>query len=154
MGLIVCCKRSCCFPCFPVKTKNNITYPQTVEIPAPFEIHPSVSPKAAELLLGVIEVLMTRPLDYHQGIGYVKAECGTPCCILGHMYILQSGRPLQGAHFVGTDSGTAFGLTEDQSLSLYVSPFWPSPWKQKSDTDWVHPETAIARIEHFLRTGE
>lgn len=129
-------------------------FPQRETIPAPLEIHPSVSPLAAELLLKVAEVLAARPKLYNQQIPY-PAECGAPCCIIGHMEMEARAMGLR-----------EIGLTGEQSNAIFLFNKWPEQfrnpvheryWKGKCRgclTSTVTAPEGIARIEHFLRTGE
>ncbi len=130
-----------------MKTKNNTTFPQTIEIPQPLEVHPSVSPKAAALLEGVIEVLMKEPQRYHQL--QPSSHCGSPCCIVGHMQILSAGDDL--------------GLTPEQFNDIYYTSNWINKGIPGVDEHYnkqgcaghnLPASIGIARIEHFLRTGE
>lgn len=129
-----------------MKTKlqlNNVQHEQTVEIPLPLEVHPSVSAKAAALLEGVMEALMKTPAMYRQS--NADHRCGSPCCIIGHM------RAQLGVYGHYCDPGIldSLGLKEEQAKRLFSSHYWPTP--HNSDPS---PAQGIARIEHFLRTGE
>lgn len=130
---------------------NNTVHPQTVEVPLPLEVHPSVSPLAAELLMKTYETIVREPKLYHQGVRYVKEDCASPCCILGHMSVAKNGRH---AHGVYTWSGAGLGLTHEQTTAIYTSTIWPAPFTQKNSCELCPVEIGLARIEHFLRTGE
>lgn len=135
-----------------MNTKNTTQFAQEVEIPLPLEVHPSVSQKAAELLLGVIEVLMRKPEMYNQ-MGTHQMECGTPCCIIGHMRVLSGDR--------FADRHKKLGLSVNQCESLFHATKWPEQFKPShGDVSYsticerIPASVGIARIEHFLRTGE
>ncbi len=130
--------------------KNSVIHPQEIAVPLPIEVHPSVSPKAAELLGGVIAVLLKTPEKYNQQEPY--SVCGSPCCIMGHMALM--GYP-----------GTSSGLTSDQTFGIEYLSGWPAHLREavqntaeadghrKLTMEYATPEQGIARCEHFLRTG-
>lgn len=134
-----------------MKTKleqNNATHPQTVEVPVPLEVHPSVSPLAAELLMRVVEEIGSRPENYNQQNPVRKrwlSGCESPCCIIGWM-----------EHFAGQSdcSGAAVGLTKRQYDSIFSYGQWGQFLDVQKLAKDVPASVGIARIEHFLRTGE
>ena len=145
-----------------MKTKNNTQFTQLVEIPQPLEVHPSVSPKAAALLEGVIEILMREPSRYNQ-MQEFPSSCKSPCCILGHM------RQVAGVSATLAEHGDV-NLTYQQQERLLHFADWPASCKELGyealkakfgENYWLLPTSenlpasvGIDRIEHFLRTGE
>lgn len=133
----------------PPKPKSSPSFPQEMEIPVPLTVHESVSPKAAALLEGVIEVLMVTPKMYDQWSAY-RSHCGTPLCIIGWM-----------AHFAGIPQNTypeqrdreafapTLGLTAFQLERLYLPSLWPTPHDNAPT-----PAQGITRISHFITTGQ
>lgn len=133
-----------------MKTKlalNSQVHPQEIAIPETIQVHPSVSPKAAALLEGVIEVLMVNPERYDQMWG--QSYCGTPCCILGHCAALAK---------IGTGEWSVYtvrdqlGLTYEKFDKIYWDTSWPEQFRG-SGTNTTTQAMAVARIEHFLKTG-
>lgn len=126
-------------------TENNAVHPQTVEIPQPLEVHPSVSSLAAELLMKTAELLAHEPACYLQ-----SNPCGSVCCIIGHMEAIAGVDTLFG------DSSThvRIGLQGDQYEKIFHLPEWPAHIRQNYASENVPASIGIARIEHFLRTGE
>lgn len=134
-----------------MKTKTvssfaGVQHPQTEAIPQPLEIHPSVSPKAAGLLLSVVEVLIKTPHRYRQW--WPLNSCETPCCILGHM------AAFAGRSCFSPDSCDEAGLTLPQFESLFLWSRWPATFQKGLGQHSAAAPEAIGRIEHFLRTGE
>lgn len=129
-----------------MNTKTT-TFPQTIEIPSPLEIHPSVSPLAAELMMKTAEVLAATPQLYLQhtaGAG----SCNTPCCIFGWM------RRFSGEeNTYWKDCITSVGLTPQQAESIFKYWEWPACVAPRNKL-LITAHEGIARIEHFLRTGE
>lgn len=122
--------------------KSLQVHPQTTEIPEPLTIHPSVSPLAAELLMKTARELMVRPWLYDQSKPIAR-ECGAPCCIIGHMmnFSGQGGMACEPQRV---------GLSSSQFVSIFHAFSWPVHPKGSATT----AAEGIARIEHFLRTGE
>lgn len=122
--------------------KSTTVFPQTEEIPVPLEIHPSVSPLAAELLMKVAERLALNPACYNQQ--WPRHSCNSPCCIIGHM-----------EHLSGVDGN---GLTEHQRQSLFYVSHWPEGLQPEERTimavESIPASDGIARIEHMLKTGQ
>ncbi len=134
-----------------MKTKieqNSVCHPQTVEIPQPLEVHPSVSELAARLLATVIERLMAKPDSFNQNSASIS--CESPCCILGHCAILI------GASNVDESRPEFLGLNRVQFQKIFWPDQWPKQFRPANDNEWkgIPAATGIARIEHFLRTGE
>lgn len=132
--------------------KSTTVFPQTEEIPVPLEIHPSVSPLAAELLMKVAEILANEPARYCQA-KFSGHRCGAACCILGHM-AASAGMRLPFDE-TGELNAHNLGLTSLQYRRIFSHSLWPEcigamnlAYKE------VTPMLAIARIEHFLRTGQ
>ncbi len=126
-------------------------YPQTTEIPVPLVVHESVSPLAAELLMKVTDILHRNPENYNQARCNTY-WCGTPLCIYGHMANIL-GKKVNGVCDEDRDaSAKEVGLTKKQLEALFYTENWPT-----AHGKFMHdatPEQGIARIEHFLRTGE
>lgn len=120
--------------------QNNLIHPQTVAVPEPLTVHPSVSALAAELLMKTCEQIAKEPDSYNQQVP--TRMCGSPCCITGWM-----------EHFAG---GYNIGLTREQERSLFL---WFSGWPNHLQGGFdrakdVTADFGIARIEHFLTTGQ
>lgn len=111
--------------------KNNAVHPQTVEIPQPLEIHPSVSADLAREMLRVADTLCRCP-ELFDGGTVVDLYPDRPRCIIGH---LTGNRHL------------AFERWPENQPALYR--MYGEANAHGDDAGW-----AIARIEHFLRTGE
>lgn len=119
-------------------------FPQTEVIPQPLTVHESVSPLAAELLMKAAEILAKTPERYYQG--ECTNECGAPCCIIGHMLWLVGAQDLLSSSKAALDS---IGLSNIQRDRIYHTFYWPMKHTRNPS-----PQEGIARIEHFLRTGE
>lgn len=123
---------------------NSVAHPQVEAIPAPLEVHPSVSPLAAELLMKTAEVLHMKPELYNQQ--YPTHRCNSPCCIVGHMEA-----------FAGESDmcGKAVGLTYEQYRGIFNYPSgWPAHLvKFEMRACEVPASMGIARIEHMLTHG-
>lgn len=124
------------------KTTNHpgVIHPQTVEIPQPLDVHPSVSQRAQEILMQVAELLAKSPERYAQ-----RTPCGSCCCIIGHAEALGHGES---------------GLSQTQRSRIFLMMYWPTalmkaaqPYYNSMAVD-VPASIGIARIEWFLRTGE
>lgn len=126
---------------------KNEQYPQSEVIPQLLEIHPSISAKAAELLMKTSKRLMQQPEAYNQSWP-IHDSCGTPCCILGHC------ASFIGRTAVGPCDATLVGLTDSQFYSLFWRSRWPDQFSFPLNPYGVNAETAVARIEYFLRTGK
>lgn len=131
---------------------QNTVYPQTVEIPKPLEIHPSVSPLAAELLMKTAEILAAQPSSYDQSDCGGRGTCNSPCCIIGHMLVFA------GCWELASHTSAAqqrIGLTQDQRDVLYSPYRWPGHLRV-AGRSWseITPAEGIARISHFLSTGQ
>ncbi len=125
------------------KTKNSTVFPQTEAIPQPLEVHPSVSPLAAELLMKTAEKLAKSPSCYNQ-----QEPCGSVCCIIGHMEIILAGK-----HLPFYDD--SLGLTNTQYHRIFE--YSQETWGKLYSTDRafaIPASVGIARIEHMLRTGQ
>jgi hypothetical protein len=130
---------------------TTIIHPQTEAVPALLPRHPSVSEKAYDLLTGVIEVLMTQPKSYRQDLCCVTS-CGSACCIIGHMLnqqgLFTAERP---AGHNKQWAASVCGLTYAQFTAIFYADNWPT---SHNELNLATPSQGIARIEHFLRTGE
>lgn len=131
--------------------KNNSVqsvsvHPQIVEIPVPLVVHESVSPLAAELLMKTAETLASNPMLYDQRVPYPQHDCGAPCCIIGHMRI-HAGEAHSGSLYLDK-----IGLNDDQFERICYVNSWPDHIRRFGYE--ATPAQGIARIEHFLRTGE
>lgn len=133
-------------------THQNTVYPQTVEIPEPLEIHPSVSPLAAELLMKTAERLAAEPSSYNQADCAGRGTCNSPCCIIGHMLVFAGCWELDSHTSVAR---ARIGLTQSQRDALYHASRWPILFQvaDKSLREII-PAQGIARITHFLSTGQ
>ena len=123
-----------------ITTKNQTAFPQTVAVPEPLEIHPSVSALAAELLMKVCDILHAEPARYDQGTE--RSSCGGPLCIVGHMKALAGSKKI--------------GLTEEQYIAIWSAAGWPSQFREFDKYEsWrdIPATNGIARIEHMLTTG-
>ena len=121
-------------------TLNSVAYPQTVEVPAPMEIHPSIPADLAREMLRVADLFSRQPEAYHGrfskvGIHYSGPHhpCGCIC-----------------AYIVGETSHGAACMSiwpaHSEALRLI--------YEEASLGDRVDdPAWAIARIERFLRTA-
>ncbi len=124
---------------------NTITiHPQTIEVPEPLVIHPSVSPKAAVLLMQVADELHRNPAGYNQQ--KPVHHCGAACCIIGWMEHFSNEAP--------DWFGEKIGLTKRQHSNIFNYPLWGKFYNRHIRSYEVPASTGIARIEHFLRTGE
>lgn len=130
--------------------KSTTVFPQTEEIPVPLEIHPSVSPLAAELLMKVAERIATDPHQYNQGNFTGHHKCNSPCCILGHCALVAGLR----LDYDGTGNKNAnpLGLTNQQYINLFWAGLWPV--STLGEMNKITAQQGIARIEFFLRTGQ
>jgi hypothetical protein len=138
-----------------MKTKlalNSVYHPQTVDVPLPLEVHPSVSPLAAELLMKTCDAIAREPKEYDQSLP-ISRGCGSPCCIIGHM-----GNLIGFRGSLDTHNCEKIGLTVAQYKAIWSAYSWPAQFYQRGGNELRWPDipalTAIARIEHFLRTGE
>lgn len=132
-------------------THQNPVYPQTVEIPEPLEVHPSVSPLAAELLMKTAERIAANGKSYVQE--RCDPSCGSACCIIGHMQDVAGvyyNYPTAGLNRVET--APRIGLTLHQFERLFYTHNWPTPCG--CNLNEATPEQGIARISHFLSTGQ
>ena len=131
-----------------------VQHPQLIESPQPLEVHPSVSPVAAELLMGAAERIARHPDQYAQRhLAKHFHKCGTACCILGHMGEI---RGVAACAYVAQEK---MGLTPRQFDAICYTENWPKYFKNRyPGVDYknmeIPAEVGVARIEHFLRTGE
>lgn len=128
--------------------KSSPSFPQEMEIPVPLTVHESVSPKAAELLLKTADRLAYMPDEYCQGAFTTHHNCGTACCLLGHMARF-AGLKLDYDE-EGNINASRVGLTPPQYKRIFNTAFWPMMCRGQHDAT---PQEGIARIEHFLSTG-
>lgn len=113
--------------------QNSTIHPQTVEVPAPLEIHPSVDPVLAQKLLRITDMFSLHPETFNGFVSHVENGCG---CIIAH---LKEGRNIHG--FKVADEYPASSQALRRIYNEAASAGECAPW-------------AINRIETFLRTGE
>lgn len=123
-------------------------YPQTVEIPQPLEIHPSVDPELARGLINAVEYINEHPEELQMTNGHSYEKGG---CVICHVERLSNWkRPAL--------TGMEGEAEKDTPLGNWKRIYQPNAWGNKFNFDkgcsWQHAEGRIARIEHFLRTGE
>lgn len=126
-------------------THQNTVYPQTVEIPEPLEIHPSVDPELARGLIAAVEYIDKHPLEFYMGHGLPD---GQPDCVICHAERLSSWKrsPSIQNWLVGK-SGDIYPLGDARRI------FSPSSWCALC-MDYNTTAGRIARISHFLSTGQ
>lgn len=115
-----------------MKTTHQTTvYPQTVEIPEPLEVHPSVDPELAAIMLGVSDMIARAPQCFNGRISTITHDgCG---CIIA----LAMGRPMLSSAWMAKFPKSEAVLHQINGEAIGKDAAW-----------------AIARIEEFLSTGQ
>lgn len=135
----------------PTPPSTATPFPQVVEIPVPLEIHPSVSPLAAELLMKAADAIHRDAKIYRQD--GCDPSCDSACCIIGHCQqaagVYFNRRP---AGLNREETAHLLGFSAKQFDSIFYTNLWPT--SHGIGHNEATPEQGIARIEHFLRTGE
>lgn len=129
-------------------------YPQTVAVPAPLEIHPSIDPEFARGLLAAVEYIEADPadrfnmnigvMDFREGIGNGRG------CFLCHAEKLSKWRANMAGgggynKFEFWDNGAPLG----HPVRIYSPEYWCGLGFDHNTT-----EGRLARCSHFLSTGE
>lgn len=105
-----------------------------------------------------------------------KPVCGTTCCIGGWAMVehgwkigfsgkdedgdpivsfFKNGKPIPSADGE-TVAAKLLNLDTNQKTKLFYAHSWPEPFRKLNDSDIpsVRAANAVARIEHFINTGE
>lgn len=128
-------------------TEKNLTqFPQTEAIPQPLEIHPSVDPELARGLIAAVEYIEDHPHELNMTqISFENAE--KQGCIICHVERLSAWRRPDILNQRSSDQSFALGD--------YNRIYWPNKWTEAGFVGAYHnKEGRMARVEHFLRTGE
>lgn len=130
------------------------------------------------LIRKIIKNIEAKPLrlemgdyvDLHDGV----APCGTSACIAGWAVIIdrmekhkigyQNAAKLANTVATHAEAVRLLGITGDQSARLFFADEWPTPFSQQfydASYDETHEQTrrreakvAVARLNHFLKTGK
>lgn len=126
-------------------TQNNAVHSQTIEIPKPLEIHPSVDPELARGLIATIDHIAVHwdTLD----ISLSNFWGGSVGCFACHAERFSNWRR--------PDNITQWrvgGSIHDYPIGDARRFYAPHVFNERCW--WKTFESATARIEHFLRTGE
>lgn len=128
------------------KSHQGIAFPQTVEVPAPLEIHPSVDPELARGLIAAVEYLADNPEKFSFGVPRLL-ENGVGC-IICHAERLSNWR---------RDRERGYEYSDPKlPLGSYIRIFFKCGAYDANEIEMDYDTVAgrMARIEHFLRTGE
>lgn len=117
-------------------TKTNLVHPQTEEIPAPLEIHPSVDPELARGLINAVEYINQHPEEFDMTNPVFADGKG---CIICHAERLSDWR--RPANFMNWWS------LNPRPIDSWLHIFW-------AGCAGFTNEGRMARVEKFLRTGE
>lgn len=127
-------------------THQGIAYPQAPDLPQPLEIHPSVDPELAKGLIAAVEYINDHPEEFDMAVGPQEGP-GRRGCVICHVERLSNWRRSS------CDNMWLTGAPLGHPARIYNPSNWPYRGPQFGN-DWVTNEGRIARIEHFLRTGE
>lgn len=128
-----------------LKTPGQV-FPQTVEIPAPLEIHPSVDPELARGLIAAVEYIDQHPEEFD--MTNPRFEDGKDCVICHAERLSNWKRPADGSGFI---------FLTKSAIGHWSRIFFHLNWgglNPKWNDGYNSSELRLERIEHFLRTGE
>lgn len=130
-----------------MKTKTvssfaGVQHPQTEAIPQPLEIHPSVDPELARGLINAVEYINEHENEFC--MNNMSFEDGKGCIICHVERLSQWRRP----ELIGSS-------LPSHPLGSWARIFWTKAWTGAGFHEGYYTtEGRIARIEHFLRSGE
>ncbi len=132
--------------------QNQTAHPQTVEIPQPLEIHPSVNPELAKGLMAACEHISCHPEQFDMSApGFDSEGKG---CVICHVERLSNWRRDRTiTHTIALSENEVYGW----ALGDWRRIFSPFGWNKDNCGHYAgynYDESRFARIEHFLRTGE
>lgn len=135
-----------------MNTKNTTQFPQTVEIPQPLEVHPSVDPELARGLMAACEYIAANPDKFDMAEGHITYD-GRGCVICHAARLSKWNRTAVEGSGIAADEQevTSFPLGDWRRI------YSPHGWNKENcgaNNGYTQHEPRIARIEHFLRTGE
>lgn len=128
------------------KSHQGITYPQTVEIPEPLEIHPSVDPELARGLIAAVEYIEDHPAQFDIGRCVFVDGKGCICCHAERLSSWQRPCSPKSDEFLSAQS------LDDIPIGHWERVYWYMYWPKQFD--YRTAEGRVNRVNHFLRTGE
>lgn len=130
-----------------ITLKNQTAFPQTQAIPEPLEIHPSVDPELARGLIAAVEHIEVHPEEFDMGEGFNHGK-GAGCVICHVERLSNWRRPID--HLMNNITPLPIG----HYLRIYRQDYWWHGENVMQRFEHKNTEGRLARIEHFLRTGE
>lgn len=125
---------------------NNAVHPQTVEVPEPLTVHPSVDPELARGLISAVEYIYAHPEEFSMESSDFNNICGPRGCAICHAERL-SGFKRNRAEWSRNVDPSKIPLGDGRRI--YDIRFYAG-----TGFDWSSKFPPVARIEHFLRTGQ
>lgn len=122
---------------------NSAVHPQVEEVPTPLEIHLSVDPELARGLLNAVEYIDKHPEEFNMASGNFDKYCGPQGCVICHAERLSNWKRNWGNTYSIKDIPIGDGRR-----------IFDRRFHTENGFDWFGSKLPIARIEHFLRTGE
>lgn len=114
----------------------------------PLEIHPSVDPELARGLISAVEYIADHPHEFDMAVGFNEGV-GTRGCVICHVERLSNWRrPSDGSHHHGFEGHS---LPLGHCARIYSQFIW---YECGFTFAYGTNDGRMARIEHFLRTGE
>lgn len=127
-----------------ITDRNKVQHPQTVEIPDPLEIHPSIDPELANGLMAALESIAAKPETF---CFVANVWEGTRGCVICHAEKFSNWK--RPAH--ENRSMKPYPLGDFQRIFFWDNGNGDSVYEKFG---WDTNFGRFARIEHFLRTGE